>query len=95
MHQIDPKAIDYLSKGNLMVLRAADTGILLNVSYSEDGLKWTVDKSGRSLYFDKKGNKSSKVYSEKFVPRNHNNISAQLAEFFGVHKGYKLLYHAV
>jgi len=47
---------------NFRVLRDKD-GIALNVSYSDDGLRWTVDSKGNNLYF-KKGN-----YVEDFRPK--------------------------
>jgi hypothetical protein len=37
-------------------------GIALNVSYTDDGLKWTTDSKGKNLYFTK-GN-----YVEDFKP---------------------------
>ena len=43
------------------VLRNND-GIALNVSYTEDGLKWTFDSKGKNLYFTE-GN-----YVETFKP---------------------------
>jgi len=43
------------------VLRNAN-GVALNVSYTEDGLKWTYDSKGKNLYFAK-GN-----YVEPFKP---------------------------
>ena len=47
---------------NFKVLRDKD-GIALNVSYSEEGLKWTLDSKGNNLFF-KKGN-----YVEDFKPK--------------------------
>lgn len=46
---------------NFKVLRDPK-GIALNVSYTEDGLKWTVDSKGKNLYFTE-GN-----YVENFKP---------------------------
>lgn len=38
-------------------------GIALNVSYSDDGLKWTIDSKGKNLFYQK-GN-----YVETFKPQ--------------------------
>jgi len=37
--------------GRLLCLRDGKTRILRNVSYSEDGLKYTTDEKGRNVYF--------------------------------------------
>lgn len=41
----------FVKDNNLYVLRERRSGRALNVSYSEDGLRWTVNKLGRSLYY--------------------------------------------
>lgn len=55
---------------NFKVLRNAN-GIALNVSYTDDGLKWTFDQKGNNLYFQE-GN-----YVETFKPdpKVLNNLS--------------------
>jgi|AACY02.6.fsa_nt_gi hypothetical protein len=37
--------------------------------------------------------KSPRVTVEKFVPRDHRHISNQIAEYFWVNRGMKMLYH--
>lgn len=72
--------IDWVAKNELCVLRN-EKGVALNVSYTEEGLKWTCNKYGRSLYYrdayvvngkivgkDLRPSKSIRV--EKFVPTN-------------------------
>lgn len=92
MREIDGKAIKHIAKNNIVVLRSAITGIAYNVSYTEDGLKYTTDKNGVSIYYSAPGERSDKVIVEKFIPRNHHNPALQAAEFFCIHKAYKLLY---
>lgn len=99
MREIDEKAIKFIAKNNIVVLRSAITGVALNVSYTEFGVSWTTDKNGLSLYYkrDESGTlneKSDRVVVEKFVPRNHNSPALQAAEFLAIKKAYKLLYPA-
>lgn len=72
--------IERIAKENLKVLRNK-AGVALNVSYTEDGLKWTGNKDGRALYYKnarisggkitgKDLTKSNQVIVETFVPTN-------------------------
>lgn len=99
---IEPWVITFLGANNLKVLRRKKDGMALNVSYTEDGLKWTSNKVGRALYYKdgviKEGKivssmeKSNEVYVEKFVPSNRKTAHAQSAECLWIHKAMKLLY---
>lgn len=96
--------IDRIAASDLVVLRHKD-GTALNVSYSEDGLRWTANKWMQSLYYKNayisngriRGSnleKSPDVYVEKFVPINFSEAEAfkQRAESTWVGKGLKLAY---
>lgn len=48
---INPRIKQFIVDRNLYVLRDAKTGNALNVSYSEDGLKWTTNAAGKLLYY--------------------------------------------
>lgn len=49
---IEPRIAKFIEDRDLYVLRDKKTGTALNVSYSEDGLKWTTNATGRLLYYD-------------------------------------------
>lgn len=93
--------IDRIASTEVYVLRRKD-GTALNVSYSEDGLKWTANKWKESLYYKRayissgkiKGDltKSPDVYVEKFIPINHSDPFKQAAESTWVGKALKLYY---
>ena len=73
--------IEYLKEGTWAVV----PGKALNVSYSEDGLKWTTNKFAKSLYYENaylfqtdkgpqfKGNMKRKanVMVSAFIPKDH------------------------
>ena len=74
--------IKLLNKGTVLTY----PGRALNVSYSENGLKWTANKLGKLLYFEnaflvqkdgrpsfqgKDLKRSKQVIVEEFVPRDH------------------------
>jgi len=97
--------IDRIANTDLVVLRHKD-GTALNVSYSEDGLKWTCNKWKQSLYYKNayvsngkiRGSnleKSPDVYVEKFVPINFSEaeLFKQQAESTWVGKALKLYYY--
>ena len=116
---IEERFITFIGDRNLVVLRDAKTHKALNVSTTEDGLKWTYlnnrqglcyfknGKFQRNLEVDKHGNlkgfvnivsndnkpltKSSKIYVEKFIPRNHDDLGNQKAEYVWVNKALRLL----
>lgn len=106
MKNIDSRAITFLTKNPVMVLRSARTGIALHVSYSAAGVKWACNAAGLSLYY-KNGRvengkivstdgspliASDRVFVERFIPRDHNSMDAQTAEFKAIHRAFKLLY---
>jgi hypothetical protein len=45
--------VTYISGYNLKVLREKETGIAVNVSYTEDGLKWSTNKVGKYVMYEK------------------------------------------
>lgn len=51
MNLITKSTIDDVINKNLVCLRDAKTRKLLNVSFSEDGLKWTLSPQGKLIYF--------------------------------------------
>jgi hypothetical protein len=57
MHQdkrfILPETVETLSAQGLVALRNVRTGKLEGVSYTAEGLKYIVDKTGRSLFYTK------------------------------------------
>lgn len=75
-------------KAGLKVLREKSTSKALNVSYTEEGLKTTANKTGRYVYFSNvtnikdlpMGKKSNKIYVEDFVPRTFTNNQLNKAE---------------
>lgn len=93
--------VERVTKSNLYVLRHID-GTALNVSYTEDGLKWTCNRKGKALYFKNafitKGKlvgdttPATDVYVEKFVPVNHSAYFKQMAESTWVDKALRLAY---
>tara|TARA_R110000851_G_scaffold153833_5_gene295868 strand:- start:501 stop:953 length:453 start_codon:yes stop_codon:yes gene_type:complete len=48
---IEPWIRTFISDNNLVVLRDKATGKPLNVTYSEEGLKWTCNARKKSLYY--------------------------------------------
>lgn len=44
------EVLDRIYKENFVVLEDSK-GIPLNVSFTEDGLKWTYDSKGRNMYY--------------------------------------------
>ena len=84
LKQLNPKLINIkvLNKGTIIVY----PGRALNVSYSEEGLKWTANKLGKLLYFEdafliqkdgkptfqgKNLKRSKNIFVEEFVPMDH------------------------
>ena len=51
LSKIKPGVGKFISDRNLYVLRDKATNTALNVSYTEDGLKWTTNVSGKLLYY--------------------------------------------
>lgn len=102
LKKIEKGIASFIKDRSLMVLRDRRSGAALNVSYSEYGLTWTTNKVGKLLYYKKafltSGRKvgnlepSEDVYVEKFIPRDHSSVSAQVAEYTWVKKATHLLY---
>lgn len=102
MKPIEKSILSFIRDRKLYVLRDKRTHTALNVSYSEDGLRWTTNKVGRLLYFKKAYltsgrmvgdlSPSEEVYVEKFVPRNHERTASQVAEYTWIKKATHLLY---
>lgn len=98
---IEPWVISFFKTQSLVVLRRKKDNFPLNVSYTEDGLKWTANKIGRCLYFkdgfirggkiDSSMELSDEVYVSHFVPINHRSESAQSAECLWTKKALGLL----
>lgn len=106
---IEPWIKTFIKDRNLWVLRKRDRrgpGRALNVSYTEDGLKYTMDKYGTliacknaklvledgKLNIVGNTNLPHNVYIEKFVPQEHQNLRDQLVEFMMSNRALKLLY---
>ena len=99
------KVEEVISRGNLVVLRSALNHRALNVSYTEDGLLYTLDNQGKFIFFKNawvslqngylifKGDTrlNEKVYVEKFVPKTFDAINLQKAEYTFMNKALKLL----
>lgn len=49
---IEPRIAQFIGDREVYVLRDKKTGTALNVSYSEDGLKWTTNATGKLLYYE-------------------------------------------
>lgn len=110
IREIQPWVKDYVTKNKLRVLRRKKDGVALNVSYTDFGLSWTANKSGRLLMYkrafvvkgkfiglrDKEGNliKDDSVYCEDFIPTDKKTEYAQVAECTWVAKAMKLLYES-
>lgn len=101
IREIDRSAVDYLSNLQLVVLRNKRTGMAIDVSYTIEGLKWSVNKLGISNYYAnakfEKGRITGdnltinpNVVVEKFIPRNHTTEKSQSAEYSCINKAYKL-----
>lgn len=52
MKSIEERIAKFISDRDLVVLRERKTGRALNVSYTEDGLKYTTSLGGKLLYFN-------------------------------------------
>lgn len=98
---IEPWVLNFLKTQNLVALRRKKDNLLLNVSYTEDGLKWTAAKNGTLVYY-KRGYVSQgkiitdevisdEVYVSPFVPMNHRTEFLQSYEAFWTKKALKLL----
>lgn len=102
MKKIERGIARFLEDRDLVVLREKKSGTALNVSYTVEGLKWTTNKVGKLLYFNKAYLTSGKwvgdlspspyVYVEKFVPQDQPSMAGQVAEYTWIKKGTHLLY---
>lgn len=50
---IPPHLVQQIADKHFKVLRRKKDNVALNVSYTEYGLKWTANKLGRALMYDK------------------------------------------
>ena len=107
---ISPHIREYLKQKKLYVMRDKRTNRPLNVSYTEDGLRYTQNSSGRWIYFqgawadrtnsDKitfRGNlkRNREVYIELYEPRDHKDSKSKMFEFTFMGKAYRLLYNTI
>jgi len=101
IREIEPWVITFIGATNLWVLRRKKDGAALNVSYSEEGLKWSCNKTGRAIYFQKgyirggklpEGIMSAEVYVERFKPGNKKSQFLQQAECTWIGKALRLMY---
>ena len=87
------------------VLRRKKDKCPLNVSYTVEGLMWTTNKLGKSLFFKdaivsngrivpKKGyyEEADDVFYEKFDPLEHATYSIQTAELRWLDKAMRMSY---
>jgi hypothetical protein len=99
---------DFIKQNDLYVLRSKLNNRALNVSYTKEGLLYTLDNQGKFIMFKNawvqniggiltfKGNTmlNNKVYIERFIPRNFEETNLQKAEFTFIDKALKLInYH--
>ena len=88
-------------ENRLKVLRRKKDHTALNISFTIEGLKWTTNKVGRSLYYKNaflsKGRfvgdltPSNDVYVEDYFPQNRGDNRLQSAEMVWVNKAIALL----
>ncbi len=81
---ISPETAQMIAERNLVVLRENGSGKALNVSYTSDGLRYTMNKVGRYI-FDPRRN-----HVEKFEPRNFKDPFLQKCEITWLMKAIKL-----
>lgn len=84
LSSISPQTAEIVAEKNLVVLRERGSNKPLNVSYTEEGLKYTMNKVGRPI-FDPRRN-----YVEKFEPRNFKDPFLQKCEITWLMKAIKL-----
>jgi hypothetical protein len=75
---------ELVEKKHLKVLRERRTNKALNVSYTEDGLKFTMNKTGRYIFDPEKN------YVEEFNPREFKDPHLQKCEVIWIMKATKL-----
>lgn len=98
----------YIANNRLRVLRSKHNNRALNVSFSDEGLMYSMSNQAKFILFKNawvqligdrlvlKGNLAlnDKVYIEDFVPRVFDEANLQKAEFTFIDKALKLLnYH--
>lgn len=52
MYVLDNRIARFITDKKIYVLRDKKTGMALNASYTEDGLKWTTNNRGKLLYYE-------------------------------------------
>ena len=66
LERIEPRIANFVADQEFYVLRDSLTNKALNVSYTEDGLKWTTNATGKLIYF-----RNAKVqvnYDKNYLP---------------------------
>lgn len=102
---MNPGIARYVTDRHYWVLRRKKDKCPLNVSYTVEGLMWTTNKLGKSLFFKDtivskgkimpKGGKyveADDVYYEKFAPINHTVYPLQTAELRWLDKAMRMSY---
>ena len=102
--EIYPKIREIVENNNMKVLREIGTNRPLNVSYSEEGLKLTINKAGRLLCYrnailrNRDGvvapegdmRPSNRVYIEDFKPRDFNDSYMSKLEARWIDKAFRM-----
>lgn len=68
MRKIEPWIRSFVSDRDLVVLRQTKDNKALNVSYSEDGLKWTTDTYGNLIYYDNARLRHKQLNKDSWLP---------------------------
>lgn len=102
---MNPQIVRYITDRHYWVLRRKKDDCPLNVSYTVEGLMWTTNKLGKSLFFKNaivsmgkivprhgKYVESDEVYYEKFEPKTHASYAMQTAELRWLDKAMKMSY---
>ena len=102
MNKVDSRIHDWITSHQILVMREKRSGRAVGVSYTEDGLKYVVTKTGQLPYYKKafiEGGKavgdltkSESIVIEKFVPRDLRNGPLWKAEVMCVAKATHMLY---
>jgi len=68
MNLIEDRIRSLISDGDVVVLRDRKSGKALNCSFTEEGLRWTVDKKSNLVYFKNARLETTQV-GDKFITR--------------------------
>lgn len=96
------KVREQIIENSFVIMRDKKSNKPLGVAMTEDGLKYTCNKTGKALYFKKaffsngqlKGNldKNNNIYIEKFTPNINKNYKFINEEINWMHKCKTLLF---